>query len=290
MEKIPFTEPGTYLFRFLDHRTGHFWSAIADMLSEQKLFMNSRANFNDPYDSRPIVQNNLSTSAIRKYFREAFQNPFNPKRTSASTSRLLDMKASGQTRLKKDAINRIKTDMRQATEDFLDKAGLLSFSLTAKNPLLWGHYAASFAGICVVFQRGKSTNSALSICANVSYVDRRPRLPMSLFHEMSMTCMSGGSFDALANQIFYLSFLHKSHHWAYEREARIFYPFSSFEKLSFEPDELIGVILGPKSQPDLKEKIRSEISVRRPSLRLYTSTLSQNDFEIIIPRKFMRSS
>src|SRR6202021_1252221 len=118
--------------------------------------------------------------------------------------------ASGQTQIKKGATKVIRAEMQQATEDFLDDAGLLSFSLTAENPLLWGHYAASFAGVCVIFRRGRSTSSALSVCANVAYVDKRPELPMSLFHEMATNQMSGSSFEELSNQIFHLSFLHKS--------------------------------------------------------------------------------
>ncbi|HMG78869.1 MAG TPA: DUF2971 domain-containing protein [Xanthobacteraceae bacterium] len=286
MEKIPFVKAGTYLFRFMDSRTEHFWPAITDMLSEQTLFVNSRTRFNDPYDSHPIIENDLSTSAVRAYCEEMIKNPFDPKRSLTGIAHILDLKASGRTRLNKKMVENIKAEMRQATEDFLDTGGLLSFSLTAENPLLWGHYAASFAGICAIFRRSASTDSALSICASVSYVDKRPHLPMSLFHEMSIRRISGQDFDDIANDIFFLSFLHKSDHWAYEQEARIFYPFSAFQKLSFEPSELVGFILGPKSSSDLEQKMRTEIKKRRPSVALHKSSLSQNDFRIIIPHKF----
>ena len=43
-------------------------------------------------------------------------------------------------------VENIKAEMRQATDEFLDTAGLLSFSLTAENPLLWGHYASVVYG------------------------------------------------------------------------------------------------------------------------------------------------
>jgi hypothetical protein len=162
MEKFPHIEAGSYLFRFLDHRTEYFWPAIGDMLSEQALFLNSRRNFNDPYDSQPLIINDLSSHAIRHYFDEAMQNPYNPERSLGGIARILEMKANGRTHLTKKHIDNIKDGQRKNAEKILDGAGLLSFSLTAENPLLWGHYAASFAGICVVFKRGGSLSSGLS--------------------------------------------------------------------------------------------------------------------------------
>jgi hypothetical protein len=286
MGNIPFIKAGTHLFRFMDPRTKHFWPTINDMLSQQVLFVNSRRHFNDPYDSYPIIENDLSSLAVRAYCDEMIQNPFNPNRTVTGMARILDLKASGRTRLTKKMVENIKAEMRQATDDFLDTAGLLSFSLTAENPLLWGHYAASFTGVCSIFNRSTSMSSSLSMCATVSYVDRRPRLPMSLFHEMSTKRMSSQPYDDLTNEIFFLSFLHKSNHWAYEQEARIFFPFSALKKLSFDAAELIGFILGPRSAPELEGKMRAEITARRSSVGLYNSSLSRNDFRIIIPHKF----
>lgn len=288
MERIPFVEDGTHLFRFMNHHSKYFWPAINDMLSDQLLFLNSRTRFNDPYDSHPIVDSDLSTSAVRAYCDEAIQNPFNPMRTVTGVARILDLKVADRTRLTREMVKGIKSDMRQATEDFLDTAGLLSFSLTAENPLLWGHYAASFAGVCTVFRRGKSTTSCLSMCANVSYVGTRPRLPMSLFHNMTTRRMSGQSSEALENEIFFLSFLHKSNHWEYEQEARIFFPFGGSKKLSFDRTELVGFLMGPKSAPELEHKLRVEIAARRPSVALDRASLSNQDFRIIIPHKFTR--
>jgi len=74
MKEITFVDAGTYLFRFMDPRSEYFWPAITDMLSQQQLSLNSRMNFNDPYDSRPIIENDLSNSAIRSYVQEAIHD------------------------------------------------------------------------------------------------------------------------------------------------------------------------------------------------------------------------
>lgn len=270
----------------MDHRTEHFWPSIADMLSEQKLFLNSRTKFNDPYDSEPITETDLSNSTIRDYLNEMFENPDNHKRSPSQVLRIISAKASGRSYLTKGGIQNVKESLRANTKEFLDLCGLLSFSLTAENPLLWGHYAASFTGVCAIFRRGTSTESVLSMGARVAYVDQRPRLPLSLFQRLTQARTTDQSYNDLANEIFFLSFLHKSNHWSYEKEARIFYPFSALKKVPFESGELLGLILGPKSPPSLEERMRAEIRERRPSMALYKSSLAQNEFKIIIPHKF----
>jgi hypothetical protein len=190
MQKIPYVESGTYLFRFFNHRAEHFWPAVEDILSHQTLFLNSRVNFNDPYDSQPVIVDDLSNRAIRQNLSEALRNPLPPKRSWQAVARALDMNSNGKTSFKKTEIENIKIALRKNAEQHLDSAGLLSFSLTAENPLLWGHYAASFGGVCAVFRRGHSLRSCLALCAKVSYVDKRPQLSLSLIRQMSRRWMS----------------------------------------------------------------------------------------------------
>jgi hypothetical protein len=230
MFQIPYVESGMLLFRFMDHRAGHFWPALSDILSEQKLFLNSRTNFNDPYDSRPEIDNDLRSSDIRRDARELVQDPWNSQLGVDEISTVLMLRARGTIRLSKAQINALKNGMHRSAEEFLDGCGLTSFSLNAEHPLLWAHYAAGYSGICVVFRRNSSRSSGLSLCAKVAYVDRRPNLPLSLFYEMRQTQRAGKSIDEITDKIFFLSFLHKSKEWEYEREARIYYPFEATKK------------------------------------------------------------
>jgi Protein of unknown function (DUF2971) len=287
MENLTYVETGKYLFRFLNPQSQYFWPAIGDLLSEQ-LVLNSRKNFNDPYDSQPIIVSDLSNYEIRRYFNEAMLSPFHPKRSLQGTARILEYRANGKINLKKGEIDDIKDKLRENAKQILDSGGLLSFSLTAENSLLWAHYAASFTGICAVFKRGASLRSGLALCAKVTYVQKRPQLPLSLIHEMNMRRMAEQPYDELAKRIFFLSFLHKSDDWAYEREARIFCPFYAFKKLRFDSNELVGFILGPLSSRTLEDKLRREIKLRRASTSLDRANLSQSDFRIIIPHKFLQ--
>jgi hypothetical protein len=288
MPKISYVKPGTYLFRFMDPRGEHFWSAIAGMIYEKKLFLNSRTKFNDPYDSQPIVVDDMRNSTIRKYVRDMLQDPLNPARSPLSSARILEMRATKRTHLNKANLSNIRAALRSNALEVLDKAGILSFSLSADNSLLWAHYAASFAGLCAVFKRGISDDSALSVCANINYVDERPHLRQSLLHEMTTRLMANQPRDEIADEIFFVSFLHKSSDWAYEQEARIFHAFHAFKKLPFEPNELVGFIFGPNSSREFQEKMKQEIGKTASGLTLYNSSLSNNDFRIIVPHEFAR--
>ena len=95
MLDLPYVDPGTYLFRFMDHRTDHFWSAIPDILCEQKLYLNSRTHFNDPYDSRPEIEDDVRISALRAYADEMIQNPWRRERDSEEIFRILQLRAQG---------------------------------------------------------------------------------------------------------------------------------------------------------------------------------------------------
>lgn len=141
-------------------------------------------------------------------------------------------------------------------------------------------------GICAVFRRGGSPQSALAVCADVAYVNERPTLELSSIQELSRRRTDGENYDDLAQKIFHVCFLHKSAHWSYEQEARIFHPFFAVKKLSFDPNELVGFILGPNSSEELKIKLRTEIKTRSPGISLDTASLSQSEFRIIIPHRF----
>lgn len=123
MENIPYIETGTYLFRFMDPRGQYFWPSITNMLSQNILVLNSRRNLNDPFDSQPIIDNDLSNSAIRDYFRNMLEEPFHPRRSLAGAFRILELKTSGKTNLNKKHVENIKAGLHKSAKEILDLAG-----------------------------------------------------------------------------------------------------------------------------------------------------------------------
>jgi len=268
----------------MDHRTDHFWRAITDILAEQKLYLTSRTKFNDVYDSHPQIEDDLSLSIIRKHATELIFNPWHPTQDSSLIPLILKLKEQGKTRLNREQLNNIKTETQRNAIEFLDECGLTSFSLKADHPLLWAHYAGGSTGVCIVFRRSTSMQSALSLCARVSYVEQRPRLPLRLIYEMVRARRENKSTEEFENRIFFLSFLHKAQEWQYESEARIFNPFYASKKVQFNRDELIAMIIGPKSPSDLEGRLRRMVSELAPAVQIHRASISRNGFEIVIPK------
>lgn len=283
MHEIPYVEPGTLLFRYLNPQTQYFWSALGEILSEQKIYLSSRTGFNDVFDSRPEVIDDLKDTDIRRDARALVRNPWASNLEPAEIRKLIDIGKRRRNLLSKKQIKNLKLALTRTANEFLDQCGLSSFSLSSKQPLLWGHYAAGCTGICIVLKRNESLASGLSLCAKVSYVEVRPRLPLSLLYRMREAQRAGQPIDDITNEIFFLSFLHKDKAWEYEQEARIYFPFEASKKIRFEPDELVGIILGPTSSTDLEERIRAEVRQRAPSVQVVRAAIPAKGFEFVIP-------
>lgn len=259
------------------------------MLESNSLFLNSRKNFNDPFDSRPRIKDDLSPLAIRDYSDEMLRNPVRNNQDPAFIAELLELKRRGARLLDKRSIREIKNESIKNATEFLDNGGLLSFSLNPEHPLLWGHYCSSYSGVCAVFRRGTSHKSALSVCAKVTYVDKQPLLPMSLLLDLARRQRASLPYKHLADEVFFRSFLHKSSQWSYEEEARIFHPFKAMQKLQFERNELRALLIGPNATPELETSLRSEARAAKSPVEIHRTHLSEREFRIVIPHNFLRS-
>lgn len=88
----------------------------------------------------------------------------------------------------------------RATKAELSKSkGLLCFSKTWKNPVLWGHYADKHRGICLGFELPRT------VLKKVSYVDSRLPRP-DMLDEVFMKRLLFTKFS----------------HWQYEQEYRVY--------------------------------------------------------------------
>jgi hypothetical protein len=288
MSDIPYVQPGEYLFRYMDHRTEYFWPAITDILATQELYLSSRTKFNDPYDCQPKLLDNVKISDLRLHTAEMIQNPWRADRDAEDVIKILRLKERGRTTLTRGQMQNIKAEMLKSVSEYLDQCGVVSLSLTSNNPLLWSHYAANASGVCVAFRRGSSMGSAFAVCAKVSYVEVRPRLPTRLLSELvRFQRLNDKRFNELSDRVFSLSFLHKSKEWEYEREARIFYPFRAFTKIRFDRGELQSIVVGPRSSPDLETKLKQLVAQLAPRVTVQRASLSQSGYGIIVPEELV---
>jgi hypothetical protein len=275
--------PGTNVFRFLNHRSEYFWPSLIDLLGKNSIRLNSRNNFNDPYDSRPIVEGDISVADAQRYVDLMFANPAGSMRTPDIVTQILEVRAKGPPPLTAQQAINISRQMRGRVDEFIDQCGIACFSLTATEALLWAHYAFGFSGICFAFMHDGSKDSALSLCAHVEYVEQRPRISIELIYRLILAMATEEPTNAITDEIFYRTLFHKSKAWAYEQEARIYGPQRVAHLLPFKRNEIRAAILGPKASRELEDSVRLLVNAMSPHVRVVRAELSADGFHVVIP-------
>lgn len=125
-------------------------------------------------------------------------------------------------------------------DGYLSRYRILSFSSVPNSPLMWAHYANGYCGCCLIFRAQKTFNEVLPVI----YTD----IQMSI-HEDDFVSDKYDVDDAAHD-----SFLFKKKDWAYENEWRLIQK-KEPGYLTYDNNELVGVLLGHKLEEDTAEKI-----------------------------------
>jgi hypothetical protein len=181
------------------------------LLSNGELYFSSPDKLNDPLDC------GFYPAAVRAAVERDAEDGGREKLVEM-LSRQIDDKITGDT-----------ARILEAVENRVKKAGVLSFSLTATEPLMWSHYADGHAGICVgidkvwfddFIEREWKPNKLIG-GAQVSYKEQPD------FHEVvaRYAKREAGGREIITDHMFVdivMPVLRtKSEHWRYEQEYRI---------------------------------------------------------------------
>lgn len=145
----------------------------------------------------------------------------------------------------------------------------VSFSESALNPMMWAHYADGFKGCVVIYRNHKEEfiglgsnileqNLQVFKYSKVNYIDSDKMIPV-------LACAISGSEKAQQ------AFLQKNSFWDYEAEYRLFSMTNSNATqhamvkerpknprtriLHHQTNDILGVIFGPRSTKELKERV-----------------------------------
>lgn len=135
----------------------------------------------------------------------------------------------------------LKEALCKNKEYMSERTGVLCFSATRKNPLLWSHYAEKHAGICLGFDVPEEA------CAPINYVDARLSAPAGFGHPFA----NGPKREedrAFMEELIYTKFSH----WKYEEEYRVWVTPEGTERgdfIEFHSAQLTlrEVVIGMKS-------------------------------------------
>ncbi|MEA3394859.1 MAG: DUF2971 domain-containing protein [Pseudomonadota bacterium] len=149
--------------------------------------------------------------------------------------------------------------------------GLLCFSRSWENPVLWGHYADRHTGIALGFDVDDAQIQPVNYAKEPFAVTRDPitDLPSPTENEMSTVLCT------------------KFYDWKYEDEVRVFVQLDHATKeggLYFYPfDEKVvlrEVVLGPKCELPLKA-IRALVSEYTPTVEVIKSSIALGTFRVV---------
>ena len=237
------------------------------LISNGELYFSSPDKLNDPLDC------GFFASAVKAAVERVAGKELRDKLKEV-LARIVDDKITG------DAAS-----ILEAVENRVKKAGVLSFSLTASEPLMWSHYANGHSGICVgidkeymedFIEREWGPNKLIG-GQQVSYKEKPD------FHEVIERYVRRGSngksiiTDHMFVDIVIPVLLTKSKHWIYEQEYRIIRREPGVVKI---PEEAIKeVIVGKRISEGDYALIRSVLA--KPSLahvRLGCAEFGENSF------------
>lgn len=158
---------------------------------------------------------------------------------------------------------RLRKRIRHAKREMARRLGMLCFSLTWQNPLLWSHYAARHQGMALGF------DMAGNCIKKVSYVEKRPALD--------------SVDEELAHHVLYTKFID----WQYEQEVRVFRPLEDKDPLSgkyfadfSENWVLREVIVGPLCTVT-KRELAEALGDHRSGVTFIKARLAFNSFKVV---------
>lgn len=171
----------------------------------------------------------------------------------------------------RNAFFKFKNELNKST-------GIISFSASKSNPLLWGHYAVKHTGMALGFH---ITDGSLH---EVNYTSNRPKFE---FDEKSQKIING---QKLVGNILRTKFLD----WKYEEEHRLYVNLEESDKstgLYFQKftSSLIlkEVILGLKCLNPIEE-IRELKNIKNTDIKVSKAGMALRSFKVIEDRDYRK--
>ena len=258
------------LFRYMSVKRAD--SAIRD----SQLYLSAPIDFNDPFDCRMPLSFDASSRDQKAYARQLIRekNPGLNRHDARARVAMVDR-------------GTYETAYGRALQRYSEQAGILCFSETNSDILMWSHYAAKHSGICLGFSFNFDERPFLeSPTYEVEYADKVPDVR---FFEIARDMKSADTELKLSAQRKFVKaiFLTKARHWEYESEWRTIAlnPSRASKGLrDYPPSRLTDVIFGCRISEEDERAIRSSMSSRTHPVRIQRARRMEKVFGLeIVP-------
>lgn len=149
-----------------------------------------------------------------------------------------------------------------------------------ENLLMWAHYARDHTGCVFEFWSLPDEDNLLSIAQPVKYTSTPPTFFTEKEWIADLVSIKKLDTAALYRQYAYA----KSSHWAYEREWRVWYPFSKstapHDDIPIPASELRALYIGCKASAKFSEDVITLIGQSYPMARIYRATKREDMYAL----------
>jgi hypothetical protein len=236
------------LFKFLSPRSVYFTSSLQEIFLNNRVYLSSRRDFNDPFDSSALLLPPKSTEEIVEFHKGFLKRNPSFIESEYTIPPFEDVELW---------FNRAKAGMNRA----LDSIGIYSLTDNIAHPLMWAHYADSHCGLVLMLRHATiDTFGAFPI----RYQERYPTL----------------QFERCGLDVFHV--LIKGSAWSYEGEWRIAEAGQARTWRQLPPAAFAGIVFGAKASSELVEEVLDLTKIRarlgHPLVKLYRAAINQDSF------------
>jgi hypothetical protein len=235
---------------------------LRDLIVRSRLHLSPPAEFNDPFDTAARVVA-VGTPAQRQAKLESWLNNqgiVQPQQRAASMQDLMSRPPEAISELFRPGLEKIRTS-----------TGVVCFAGDPRSTLLWSHYAAEHAGVCLQLETARDF-PILSRAVTVDYEPEYPTINWFVEYEKGIGKMLLGKHPC----------------WKYEDETRIIIDGEAGKYLPFRPDALRALVLGCRADQAVSDVIGGLLAERKaagyPPVKLYTAHLHGKEYRLVVRR------
>ena len=252
-----------FLYKYFSYNQPYSLQNLRDVIVGSVLRLSSPSDFNDPFEmAAHFVMTATEDEKLARY--ESLVRQQAPHLGwRAIQARIKELMAGTEAFF--------APTWQRSLKNVRDSAGVCCFAGSAKNRLMWGHYASNHKGVCLQFERVLDI-STLSHAFRVRYVSDLPVLNWIVgFHE------------GISKMLF-----SKDPCWEYEQESRILINDQARRYLPFAPQALRRLIFGCRVEPTLVKTVKSFLAERtaagHPRVEVYAAKQHPTKYRVVVTK------
>lgn len=248
-----------YKYRAVDEADLKSVDRLRDILVRSRLWLSSPVDFNDPFDMAGKIVASASVKERQERINEILKKhrvPFKERERKRKSFMRKSVKA-------------LEMELESIYTKYTAKTGVYSFAGDARSILMWSHYAREHTGVCIQFERARDFGF-FSGALSVEYSSEYPEVDWIRDFQGSLSKV----------------LLRKHQGWCYEREFRIVRPNNAHTYLRFDPQAVVGVILGCRSTNEVRAVVDTLLEERSragiPPVRLLKARKHRSEYRLTV--------